>query len=69
MWILSKEMRKNQKICDFVQISKIWVFDKWNVKRENSIGDNLTTKYRKNTCDTALENSKSRLVIEELHGK
>ena len=31
--------------------------------------DNFTTKYRKNTCDTALESPKSKLFIEELRGK
>ena len=62
-------MRKNQKICDFSQILKIEFLTNETLKERNSIDDNFTTKYRKNTCDTASESSKFKLFIEELCGK
>ena len=39
------------------------------LKERNSIDDNFTTKYRKNTCDTTSESPKFKLYIEELCGK
>ena len=64
-----KKWEKIKKIVILFKFQKFEFLTNETLQERNSIGDNFTTKYRKNTCDTALENSKSRLVIEELHGK
>ena len=64
-----KKWEKIKKIVILFKFQKFEFLTNETLQERNSIGDNFTTKYRKNTCDTALESSKSRLFIEELHGK
>ena len=64
-----KKMAKIRKFVIFLKIQKFGFLINETWKERNSIGDNFTTKYRKNTCDTASESSKFKLFIEELCGK
>ena len=58
--------RKNQKMYGFSQISKIWLFEKNETFKERTpIGNNFTTKYRQNTCNTALGTPNCELFAEE----
>ena len=53
----------------FLKFQKFGYLKNETFKERTPIGDNFTTKYHKNICDTALESPKSKLFIEELHGK
>ena len=64
-----KNGKKSKKIVIFLKFQKFEYLTNETLKYKNSIWDNITTKYRKNTCDTALEIPNSELWIEKLYGK
>ena len=64
-----KKWQKIRKFVIFLKFQKFEFLTNGTLKERNSIGDNFTTKYRKNTCDTASKRRKSKLFIEKLLGK
>ena len=64
-----KKWGKIKNFVIFLKFLKFQFLTNETLKDRNSIGDNFTTKYRENTCDTASESEKSKLFIEELCGK
>ena len=49
----------------FLKFQKFGYLKNETFKVRTSIGDNFTTKYHKNTCDTALGSPDSELFAEE----
>ena len=64
-----KKRKKIGKFVIFLKFLKFQFLTNETLKDRNSIDNNFTTKYRENTCDTALESTKSKLFTEELRGK
>ena len=69
MNFIEKNGKKSKKIVILFKFQKFEFLTNETLKERNSIDDNFTTKYRKNTCDTALESPKPKLFTEELRGK
>ena len=53
----------------FLKFQKFDYLKNETFKERTPIEDNFTTKYRQNTCDTALGSPNFELFAEELHGK
>ena len=64
-----KKWQKIRKFVIFLKFQKLEFLINETLKERNSISDNFTTNYRKNTCYTALKSPNSKLFIEELCGK
>ena len=64
-----KKWGKIKKFVIFIKFQKFEFLTNETLKERNSIDDYFTTKYRKNTCDTASESPKFKLFIEEICGK